>query len=648
MQDALEDDLVGRQALEARGGVGGGLGLHALVLGDEARQGVLAAREDQVVGQFHLVGGNLPERTVVRGVDHRQVQPGIHGPRQENAVQRGAGRRAEAERHVAHAEARVDARQVLLDEADALDGGGARVTVLVLSRGKGEGERIEDEALGGQPVLIHHDVVDLPGNGELGLGGLGHAVLIDRQRDHGGTVLLHDGHHALDALATVLHVDGVHDHPTGVGIQRGGDGVRLGAVDHQGRLDAHGQLLREDGQLLGLVGALGEGHAHVQHVGAELHLLAGHGEGPVVVVREDHLLDLAAALRVDPLAHDGGAGLLAQVDAPHGAGDPWLGGHLVHVRGHIPQRGDERADVVGRGAAAAAHHVGPVVAHHRGHLRGHLVRAQVVVRLAAHVPGESRVRHHGDGLSRVAAHVRHRLAQVLGADRAVGADDVGTHALEDGDDRANVGAQQHAPGLVERHLRLDRHRRAQVIERQPDSVDGRARLQDVLLGLDQQHVGAALHQARGLNADLLRQLIEGDARQLRVVGAGQHACGPDGADDEPGDAVGRLEIVTRTARVLRGGHVDVGDEFGQVATVGPLPLLQAQRGRLERVGLHRLRARFEVCAVDLLDQVGTRDGEVIHGTFQRPATVVIGGEVACLDLRAHPAVEDHDAITEGR
>ena len=248
----------------------------------------------------------------------------------------------------------------------------------------------------------------------------------------------------------------------------------------------------------------------------------------------------------------------------------------------------------------------------------------------------------------MAAHVRHRLAQVLGADGAVGADHIGTHALEDGDDRAHVRAQQHAPGLVERHLRLDRHGGAQVVECEADSVDGRARLQDVLLGLDQQHVGAALHQARGLNADLLRQLIEGDARQLGVVGAGQHAGGPDGADDEPGDAVGRLEVVACTTGVARGGHVDVGDEVGQVAAVGPLPLLEAQGGGLERVGLHRLGARLQVRAVDLLDQVGTRDGEVIHGTFQRPAPVVIGGEVACLDLRAHPAVEDHDAITEGR
>ena len=52
--------------------------------------------------------------------------------------------------------------------------------------------------------------------------------------------------------------------------------------------------------------------------------------------------------------------------------------------------------------------------------------------------------------------------------------------------------------------------------------------------------------------------------------------------------------------------------------------------------------------MNLLDHVWAGDGEVIHGTLKRPAAVVLGGEVACLDLRAHPAVEDDDALLEGR
>ena len=52
--------------------------------------------------------------------------------------------------------------------------------------------------------------------------------------------------------------------------------------------------------------------------------------------------------------------------------------------------------------------------------------------------------------------------------------------------------------------------------------------------------------------------------------------------------------------------------------------------------------------MDLLDHVGSGDRQVIDGTLKRPAAVVVGGEVACLDLRAHPAVEYDDALLEGR
>ena len=381
----------------------------------------------------------------------------------------------------------------------------------------------------------------------------------------------------------------------------------------------------------------------------ELHLLTGDGERTVVVVREDHLLDLAAALRVDALAHDGGAGLLAQVNRAHGACNPRRIGHRgVLVRRHILKRRDDGADVIGRTAAAPAHHVGAEVAHHGGDLPGHLVGAQVVMRHATHIARQAGVRHHRNGLGGMRAHVAHGLAQVLRTHGAVGADDIHAHALEDGDHRTHVGAQQHAAGLVQRHLSLDGHRGAHVLECQSDAVDGRAGLEDVLLGLDEQHVGAALHQTLGLGADLVGQLVEGNARQLRVIRARQHSRGPDRPDDKSRNAVGGLVVVACAPGDRRGGHVDVGHELGEVAPVGALPFGKAHRGGLERVGLHGLGPCLEVRAVDLLEHIGSRDRQVVHGTLERTAAVVIGGEVACLDLGAEAAVEDDDAVAQGR
>ena len=52
--------------------------------------------------------------------------------------------------------------------------------------------------------------------------------------------------------------------------------------------------------------------------------------------------------------------------------------------------------------------------------------------------------------------------------------------------------------------------------------------------------------------------------------------------------------------------------------------------------------------MDLLDHIRAGKREIINGTLKRPAAVVISGEVACLDLRAHPAVKYDDTLLEGR
>ena len=77
------------------------------------------------------------------------------------------------------------------------------------------------------------------------------------------------------------------------------------------------------------------------------------------------------------------------------------------------------ADVLRRGAAAAADDVGAEVAHERRQLLGHLGRAERVDGLAVDVQRQAGVRDHDDRQVALLAQVAHRLAQVLGADGAV-------------------------------------------------------------------------------------------------------------------------------------------------------------------------------------------------------------------------------------
>ena len=108
-QDVPVQRLLGLHAGGRVGGLGRLLGL-ALEVGDEALERVLAAVEDEVVGELALVVGDLGVRRDVVRVDHREVEPGLHAVVQEDGVQDRAGRQADAEADVGDAERGLDAR----------------------------------------------------------------------------------------------------------------------------------------------------------------------------------------------------------------------------------------------------------------------------------------------------------------------------------------------------------------------------------------------------------------------------------------------------------------------------------------------------------------------------------------------------------
>ena len=83
---------------------------------DEALERVLAAVEDEVVGELALVVVDLAVgRDVVR-VDHREVQPGLDAVVQEDGVQHRARGQADAEGDVGDAERGQHAGQLGLDQ----------------------------------------------------------------------------------------------------------------------------------------------------------------------------------------------------------------------------------------------------------------------------------------------------------------------------------------------------------------------------------------------------------------------------------------------------------------------------------------------------------------------------------------------------
>ena len=245
------------------------------------------------------------------------------------------------------------------------------------------------------------------------------------------------------------------------------------------------------------------------------------------------------------------------------------------------------------------------------------------------------VRDAVDGQRRVLAEEADRVAHVLGAGRAVEADHVDLERLERGQRGADVGAEEHLAAVGQQgDAGLDRHAAARELERLAHAEDRGLDLEDVLRGLDDQQVDAALEQALGLLGEDLHELAEADLAEARVLGRGQEAGRADRARDE-------AILADRLARDLRGAAVDLERVLGQA------PLVELQPRGLERVGLDDLRTGLDHRLVDALDDVGAVEHERLVAA---PGELVVALErqVELLERGAHAAVEDDDPVTRGR
>ena len=99
--------------------------------------------------------------------------------------------------------------------------------------------------------------------------------------------------------------------------------------------------------------------------------------------------------------------------------------------------------------------------------------------------------------------------------------------FEDREHRCGIGAEQHPAGDVQRHRGHDRHGAARGIGSRACAEHGGLCLEDVLLCLDDEHVGASLDERRGLLLDTPgtrsanpRRLIDGS------LDAGRNPVGP--------------------------------------------------------------------------------------------------------------------------
>jgi hypothetical protein len=292
----------------------------------------------------------------------------------------------------------------------------------------------------------------------------------------------------------------------------------------------------------------------------------------------------------------------------------------------------EGRDVAVGGAAAAAHEVEPAVVDEVAENAREVFRRLAVTAVFVGQAGVGDTGHTRPCQLGERAHV---VAHQLRAGRAVEPDVEQVVVGERDDERLGVLASEHRPGELDGHRDGHRDAPSELGESVFDAEQPGLQVAGVLRGLEQQVVGAAGHQAEGLDAEVVAQALEGDAAGDRD----RLRRRPHRAADEA-QAAGRVVARAGLAGELGGALVELEGARGEVV------FGEHQRRRAEGVGLHDVGAGVEVGGVEGEDRVGPGGDEDLVAALELRAAEVFGGQVEALEGGAGGAVHHQDALLE--
>ena len=323
------------------------------------------------------------------------------------------------------------------------------------------------------------------------------------------------------------------------------------------------------------------------------------------------------------------------------------------VRGFRPlTAAGDLADVVGRAAAAAAHQVHEAAGREVVEVGRHPVRRLVE---APEGVGEPRVRVAAHGERRHRGQLLEERPHLLRPERAVDPHREERHVGDGVPEGLGGLAREVAAGAVgDGDAGHDGQPAPPLLEEALDGEERGLGVQGVEAGLDEQEVGAPVHEPTGLLVVGRLQLVERHRPRPGVV----HVTGEGGraSHGTQGSPHPRVPL-----RVL--GHEPVDRASGrlrprQVQLVGQVletVVLLRDAGGGEGVGLDDVGPRLQVEAVDLLHHVRAGDREqvgvalqVLRVAGEALAAVVGLAQALGLDHRAHGPVDDDDALGQER
>ena len=294
-------------------------------------------------------------------------------------------------------------------------------------------------------------------------------------------------------------------------------------------------------------------------------------------------------------------------------------------------------DVLGRGAAAAADRIDAPAREFADHLAEGLWQ-HGIDGFAIDIDRQAGVGQDADGEGRALDEVLNGRAHVFWSGGAIQTQQVNRQRRQRGQGAGDIGAEEHAPADVQRDLRLERDASAAVGKVLTDAVDRRFDFEDILPRLEQQQVRPTFRQTASLLVEEPRQLVKADIAEVGIVAGGQHAAGTHAASHEAGDAGFGLDLIAGGAGDASGGAVDFKRSFAQ-AMFGQGAAIAA-----EGIGFDGFGAGVQEGQVNLADDIGAGDDEIVDAVLIGCAAEIRGDERIGLDAGAHGAVEDDDMV----
>ncbi len=617
----------------------------------QAFRGAGIAVEDDVFAGLAQFGIDVVIDDHLPGIDDAHVHPGFDGMIQEHRMHGLAHRlvAAERERQVRDAAGDMGVRQVLADPARRLDEIDAVIVVLLEPGRDREDIGVEDDVFRREVELVDQDVVGALADLGLARERIGLADLVERHHHHGGAMTPRDLGLVDEFLLAFLHRDRIHHRLALNAFQAGLDHVEFRGIDHHrhtGDIRLGGDEVEErHHRRFGIQQALV--HVDVDDLGAVLDLVARHLQGGGVVARGDQFTESRRARDVGTLADvdEGDRGRefeRLQAGKPQPRFDHGDSARLVRR-----DRGCNRGDMIGRGAAAAADDVDKATTCEFADQARHIFRALVIL---AEFVGQSGIRIGAHQRVGDAADIGDMGAQVLGAERAVEADGDRLGVAHRIPERFGQLAGQQPAGFVGDGAR-DHHGHVDAAGFRDfgDRIERRLGVERIEDRLDQQQVGAAVQEPLDLLAIGRAQIVEGDGAEAGARHIGRDRCGAVGRADRAGD---KARLAFLGSDPLGGGARQLGAlKIHLVGDAGEVVIGLRDRGRGKRIGGDDVGAGAQIIGVDVLDRVRLRqDQEIVVAPevameILKPFAAKRGFVVLQpLNHGAHGAVEHQDAL----